>query len=332
VNAEESKPVVRRRKMVIQRKVLACFLVSLSLSVLQGFSATNDDFLPEFAIQANASQYVVGTPILLKSTLHNAGPREYKVVGEPHLAGGGMCIDVSQRGSPFKIFGSPWLGPNPTGGNPQDAASPMYRFMGRIPTNGEQCLVHMIQTKELQPGPLRLRVNLRTRTKGVLTNLTAEVEVSLLEPKQDDKTTVLDAATKNLVNKEVERLHNFCGQYRARQLLSDVLLQELISSTETNIDVEYALYAVVVQGAAHEATQEDRTKAKDAAKAFLQKFPRSWVVAHTYAALARIYKEEGRDEERLQAIQQGLSVPESRPLFQSLRLIPTTEGKGDKSK
>jgi len=278
-----------------------------------------------FSAAASTVECEIGRPIVLKLTLRNAGADEYTVRGDPGW-GSGIGITASEEGAPSRMLRVDirYLDTN-LGSLP----SPLYVFTGHIPTNSQQSIVQMIRTEDFLPGRVRLKATMGWLGTDQLQ--TEDVEVLLSRPKEDEKPALVDAKARSLINKQVSQRHNFFGGF-ALGHLSRSLVQGLMDSQATTVDVENGLYAAVLQAIGPDATDDDRGLAEDAAKAFLERFPHSWLRAHACAALVTIYRKEGRDDDAQRMIREGLSLPESRPLFQNLGFIGESAGKSDEAK
>lgn len=276
----------------------------------------------EFSIMARSTQYVAGTPILVKVEIHNAGVNTCKTLGGVGW-GRKLLIFTRHEGGVEKVISPDVL---------QMGTSyiPAHVFTFDLPAGGTQSIVHIIQTKTMFQGRLSLRALIFQHREPLWT---PEVTVKLLDEKNNGKKHgLLSPEEESVVYDYIPRRHNRFDRHlnisRGPRSLHPKLVsivKKAVVSNDVSIACEYALYAGVLLAIDAKATADDIKLAEEAAEAFAKRFPDSWLRAYAYAMLSTVHFERGNSEKARAFAQQGLKLPESNPLFHNLGIMDSLE-------
>jgi hypothetical protein len=263
-----------------------------------------------FSLEAYRTRRAVGTPILVKITIRNTGEQDYEIVGDPGW-GRWMSIASAREGEEFKRLRADAPEEHIMAGG---LMNPIYRFTGTLAPGARQRILQTIRTTKMAPGRIRLKAILyQGHATGRHVIETAPITVELLTKLEDDEPPVLSAEEWRLVCWYVADFHNHLARSRRATGLPAIVRKALAGKGATP-ELEYALYAGALLFAQYQTTPEDLALAEEAARAFLARFPKSWLRAHAYAALAIVHTAQAR-----RAIEAGQALPESVPLYENLR-------------
>jgi len=185
---------------------------------------------------------------------------------------------------------------------------PIYRFTGTLAPG---------------PGQIRLKAILyQGHATGRHVIETAPITVELLTKLEDDEPPVLSAEEWRLTCLYIARFHNHLVRARRAPKFPAIVRKALATEGATP-ELEYTLYAGALLFAQDRTTPEELALADRAARAFLARFPDSWLRAHAYAALAIVHIQQARA-----ALKAGQALPESVPLYDNLKsrgFLPLTD-------
>jgi hypothetical protein len=191
---------------------------------------------------------------------------------------------------------------------------PTYEFGGKVAPGGSQFILHFIGTNGLQAGVLRLKAAIQLKQDEIESNT---VSVVLTEPAEKPP-QVFTPDEFVIIHNQVTPAHNlFRGRSGNPELnkVAGELVQKAMQAANATTDCEYALYFAVLQCADKDASPEETVLADRACSALVRLFPKSWLRAHAFAALAR------RDLRRArQTIWEASKLAEAYPLLDNLGL------------
>ena len=263
-----------------------CTMILLGLCVLVGNAAAAEEPQPqlEFTIEANSGEYAAGTPVALRLTLRNVASEDYDIEFETGW-GTGVTIQFAREGEEFKylnqepyvIHGDTEIGP---------VYMPHFCFVGRLAPGEEQHILHVIRAEDLGVGTIRLKASFHGRG---LRLESGEVTVVIAE-------SPADAGKETYSGEELSRLYSYVVRYHNGFDLEQRFAGEhtpLVATVEKalagegqTLDVEYALYAGVLQAMTNSPSAEDVILAERCFETLTKRLPDSWFRAHAQAALA----------------------------------------------
>jgi len=263
----------------------------------------------EIAIEAAQAEYPVGTPILLKLTVRNTGaePQRVQNIGW----GEGISIAVARDDGEFQQL-DPTLYVSHGDTEVGPVYMPTYVTSGTLKPGEEQSILQMIYTHDMQPGRLRFRASLWSRKSE-------EIAVTLVEPADEAEGGLVGPEARGPFLRTVARLHNHGPtniwlRDEERTALMQIASKAL-ESTKRDVEVEYGLYAGVLQAAADGPSAESIVLAEQCARVLIERFPKTWLQAHVDAALviahvnrARVVAEQGRERPLAKPLFEGLGI------------------------
>jgi hypothetical protein len=280
-----------------------------------------------FSAAANRTTFRAGEPILIRLTIGNTSDIEYKIGGGP---GWGRQLAVMTVGADGKVS---WIPPDvphfDTDLGPMRV--PPWFFVGSIAPQQSQHVLHMIETREMKPGPVAIRAVLLQQGPELWT---PDVSVDILEAREGEASSTLSPDEQSFVYKNVGRCHNdskaglLGARWQPHHETLVRLVTKSVASDEQSLACEYALYAGVLQAIDATASPADIRLAEEAAEALQKRFPNSWLRAYAYGMLCTVYLERGNAEKARTFAEKGLKLPESDPLFQNLGIMEKLERLG----
>ena len=232
-----------------------------------------------FSIEANAETYRIGQPMLVKLELKNNGAARYTIIGAIGW-GKGMSI--------LKAHGDE----DPTAIRPEvpelctdlgGMFRPVYWIKGELAPGEGQSIRQIIPTRDWTPG----RTRLTARTVQLTRKLIAEEIAVTLLTKEETEPGVFTREEEAVLYRRVASLHNNPNSQPNRDGVTKLARKALRSKAAT-MNVEYALYAGLLQGTQGKPGVPELELAEEAGQALLDRFPDSLLRATTSAFLGDV--------------------------------------------
>lgn len=266
-------------------------------------------------LDTNVVECVAGVPIVAEIRVQNVSDEVYEIQGSPAW-GNYLGILYAQGTDVFREL-PPDLPHGDTEEGPQFFT--VYRLDGELGPRESQILVYVLRAEKFEVGTVRLKAQMFQR-EGMIE--TSEVEVRIVAQSGDRPDDVLSEDDMAVIHENL-RFHNhigFAGGWRNGRIVP--IVRKVLDIKGSKLAYEYGLYLGVLNGMSMASSRADSELGLESANALLKKYPKSCFRAHAYAAVAEIQKREGRPQEARTAINNGLALPESRPLYDNLKLNP----------